>query len=83
MKKRLLSIAFVAAIAVTAGWNFAQSENKVNLCDLALANVEALAESEGGSTDCSTYCKSDYRYTCIISYGNGTDGVTCFEQRRK
>lgn len=83
MKKRLLSIAFVAAIAVTASWNFAQSENKATLSELTLANVEALAESEGGSKDCDTYCKPDYRYTCIISYGNGTDGVTCFEQRKK
>ena len=46
MKKRLLSIAFVAAIAATASWNFAQSENKVNLSDLALENVVALAGCE-------------------------------------
>lgn len=52
MKKRLLSIAFVAAIAATASWNFTQSENKVNLSDLALTNVEALAQCEKIAGSC-------------------------------
>lgn len=68
MKKRLLSIAFVAAMAVTAGLNFAQSENKVNLSDLAMANVEALAQSEDGEVKCRL--TDDYWQWC---YPWGTD----------
>jgi hypothetical protein len=52
MKKKILSIAFVAAIAVAGAWNFMQSQDEVTLSDLALENVEALAECEpttGGS----------------------------------
>ncbi len=48
MKNKLLSIAFVAAIAVAGGWNFIQSENRVELLDLTLENVEALADGESG-----------------------------------
>jgi len=65
MKKRLLSIAFVSAIAVTAGWNFAQSENKGNLSDLAMTNVEALAASENPM--CSNGCL-DNGNGCFCNY---------------
>ena len=65
MKKRLLSIAFVAAMAATAGWNFTQSENNVNLSDLALENVEALANTEMGSGTC-------------FGAGAGGTNVTCY-----
>lgn len=41
MKKRILSIAVVAA-----AWSFNQSSNEVALSDVALSNVEALANSE-------------------------------------
>jgi hypothetical protein len=46
MKKKIISIAFVAAIAVAAAWNFSQSKAEVELSDMALANVEALASEE-------------------------------------
>ena len=39
----------IVLIAITAGWNFSQSEKKMELSDLALANVEALARDEGSS----------------------------------
>ena len=60
MKKRILGAALLVAIAVAAGWNYNQSRNEVNyqqnkqdvqLSDLALTNVEALASGEG-SGDC-------------------------------
>jgi hypothetical protein len=38
---------FVAAIAVTAAWNFTQSKGEVELSDFALENVEALAQETG------------------------------------
>lgn len=43
--KKLLGIIAIAAIAA-AGWNFSQSQNEVELSDLALANTEALAQGE-------------------------------------
>lgn len=47
MIKKILGIALIAIIAITAGWNFSQSTNEeVALTDLALANVEALARYE-------------------------------------
>ena len=47
MKKKILSTAIIATVAIVAGWNYQQSENEMELSDLALANVEALAQSEG------------------------------------
>jgi hypothetical protein len=52
MKKKIISIAFVAAIAVAAAWNFTQSKTEVELSDLALTNVEALASGEGTIKGC-------------------------------
>ena len=44
--KKLFGIMALAAIAAAAGWNFSQSQNKMELSDLALANINALAEQE-------------------------------------
>lgn len=44
--KKLFGIIVIATIAVAASWNFNNSKNEVNLSDLTLANVEALAQSE-------------------------------------
>jgi hypothetical protein len=47
MKKNIVSIVFVAAIAVAAAWNLSQGSNTgIELSDIALANVEALAADE-------------------------------------
>ena len=46
MKKRIFGAALLIAIAVTAGWNFNQSKNEVVLSELALANIEAIAQGE-------------------------------------
>ena len=43
--KKLFGIISIAAIAA-AGWNYGLSQNEVELSDLALANVEALARYE-------------------------------------
>lgn len=60
MKKKILGTVVMAAVALTAGWNISQSENDVKFSDLALDNVEALAECEktGGS------CWLDSRSIC-------------------
>ena len=51
MKKRIFGAALLVAIAVAAGWNYQQNKQDVQLSDLALTNVEALASGEG-SGDC-------------------------------
>ena len=46
MKKRIFGAALLVAIAVAAGWNYQQNKQDVQLSDLALENVEALASCE-------------------------------------
>ena len=46
MKKRILGAALLVAIAVAAGWNYQQNKQDVQLSDLALENVEAIAQGE-------------------------------------
>lgn len=46
--KKIFGIMALAAIAAAAGWNFIQSQNEVELSNLTLANVEALASGESG-----------------------------------
>ena len=50
--KKIIGIAFIAIAALTAGWNFSQSQNEMVLSDLALANIEALAHDEGVEIIC-------------------------------
>ena len=83
MKKKLISAAFVVAIALTAGYNVYNSQNKVALSDLALDNVEALASGESSPNDCIHLCNEDFRYTCIIDWKNGSELITCIGYRPK
>ncbi len=47
MKRNILKITFIAAVAVAAGYTaYSQSQKTEALFDLALENVEALAQSE-------------------------------------
>lgn len=43
---KLLGIIAIAAVTAAAGWNFNQSQNEVEMSELGLANVEALAQDE-------------------------------------
>ena len=54
MKKNILKVAFVAAIALVSGINVFNSHKTENLSDVVLANVEALAndEFEGDRQQC-------------------------------
>lgn len=65
MKKKIIGVALVAAMAVAAGWSYNQSKNEVAMSDLALANVEALASGEGGTT-----CCPDTGDECVLSSGD-------------
>lgn len=62
MKKALYAVAVIATIAI-AGWNYQQNK-EVELSDLALANVEALASGE------STGCHYIVTYKWNGDYGN-------------
>lgn len=46
MKKKILKVAFVVAIALVSGLNVFNSHKTETLSDVALANVEALAMDE-------------------------------------
>lgn len=61
MKKHFMTIAFVAVFAAIAGYGVYTSQKTKFVSDLALANIEALAQSEG-SGDCRT--NSDYTAIC-------------------
>ena len=49
MKKLIKKAAFVAAFALAAGYGVYSSQEEVELSELALANIEALARTEGAS----------------------------------
>ena len=82
MKKKILSGVFALALLATAGFGVQKSmKSNVGLSDLALANVEALAQNEdGGSGEfwCSTYdqyvdnyesyCSETGRYVIRVKY---------------
>ena len=59
MKKILFSVAVIATVAI-AGWNYQQNK-EVELSDLAMENVEALANDESSVT-----CVYDKGDTCMV-----------------
>lgn len=46
MKQNILKLVFASAFALVAGYSIHASQQKVELSDLAMANVEALAVGE-------------------------------------
>lgn len=79
MKKRILSGIFALALLVTTGYGVNKSmKSDFDLSDLALANVEALATGESGTTRpyqsqgyCTMWrikfmCSSSGAYACTI-----------------
>ena len=68
MKKALYAVAVIATVAI-AGWNYQQNKEKVELSDLALENVEALANTEDRDADCLKADGQDCQL--IISTPNG------------
>lgn len=64
MKKKFIKVIAFVAIAIAASYNYTQNKNVVELSDLALENIEALAEGESGDgwwcCGTSGYCSIDY-----------------------
>lgn len=56
MKKVLLTVAVVATAAI-AGWNYQQNQQSIELSDLAMENINALATPEVGiGVPCAQVC---------------------------
>jgi hypothetical protein len=64
MKKKICGAVIMAAIALVSGWNISQSTSETTLSDVALVNVEALAEGETVVQPCP-YTSG----TCYIQVG--------------
>lgn len=64
MKRTILKISMVAALAAITGYGiYANQKQETTLSDIALANVEALAQGEsGGGVSC--YCGKIYGSGC-------------------
>lgn len=71
MKKKILGAAIITAMAVAAGWNYQQNKQSVELSDLAMANVEALAQEEGWGPIVEKTC-----YTAFSGYDSNVY-LTC------
>ena len=65
MKKKINAAVIIAALAITAGWNYNQSQNEMSISDLALENVEALAKNEDNKG-----CKMSLLRICETSNGD-------------
>ncbi|MCS2918410.1 NVEALA domain-containing protein [Parabacteroides merdae] len=48
MGTKILGVIAFAAIAIAADWNYQQNKQEVELSDLALENIDALARGEHG-----------------------------------
>ena len=72
MKKIIRKAAFVAAFALAAGYGVYSSQEAVELSDLALANVEALARGEGDAL-----CRTNLDYTAICNYYDNGNVCPC------
>lgn len=64
MKKKLVALGMIAIVAVAAAAGISKSTNDVELSDLTLANVEALARGET-CTNCYNF-ELEYSGSCAI-----------------
>ena len=70
MKTKLIKFAFAGAIAIMAGINVFNAQKSVVLSDVAMANVEALADYEDSGTE-QIKC-----YSSLV-YEKGASVVDC------
>ena len=70
MKKTFIYAVACVALAAVAGWNYQQSKQNVELSDLALENVEALASGES----IEEFCKNCVPITSTICKRTAYDG---------
>lgn len=72
MKKKLLKKCFVTAIAMVSGINVFNAQKTEALSDVALTNVEALAEGESDLSQ-AVWNREDY------TLDNGTPAANCWK----
>ena len=74
MRKKLFGGFAVLMVAVVAAWNVNFNPQTKGMSDVALANVEALAQSEiiGDVLDCIYYCWFLPNFNCYVYYKNNT-----------
>ena len=74
MNKKFIKVAFVAAIAMVSGVNVFNAQKVKALSEIALANVEALAQGEigtGGYTKSTGNCSGPIYYKKWVSCKSG------------
>ena len=64
MKKKLMGLITVVAIATIAGYNMFTSPNDVKLSSLVMVNMEALAQGESSGGNCEP---SPSRECCVCN----------------
>lgn len=67
--KKVIKLAFVAAFVAVAGYGVYANQTSNAMSDLALANVEALAQGESGGG--GSYCRAPYSIVCYYVLGGG------------
>ncbi|EDV01515.1 hypothetical protein BACCOP_01458 [Phocaeicola coprocola DSM 17136] len=70
MNKKILKVVFASAFALVAGYSVYASQQEVEMSDLAMANVEALAGGESGTVKCCP----DPGDECKLSSGDILEG---------
>ncbi len=60
MGKKIFGVIAFAAIAAVAGWNYQQNKQEVEFSDLALENIEALAQGEMSSGYAEKHCNNEW-----------------------
>lgn len=66
MKKKIFNVGVFVAVALVAGYNVYSSQKSDDMSDIALANVEALANDEAFCSSCRE-CTGHY-YVCESNY---------------
>ena len=70
MKKFLMSVALVSAIAIAAGYSMIGSDKSdVNMSELTQANVEALAQSIEIGPFCAAVTPEDCGFPDVTAHG--------------
>ena len=64
MNKKVLKVAFVSAIVLVSGINVFNAQKSDTLSDIALANVEALANTEQDPCLNAMHCKKMESFKC-------------------
>lgn len=77
MKKNTLKVAFVAAIAIASGINVFNAQKSDVLSDIALANVEALANDTESGTGTLYGNAAGTRFCCAPGESRTCGAASC------